>query len=114
MDKGLHAGVAVSLIHVKTKWKRKADVSSPTAGDAATADPLGGRMGTVDEDHAGLDAVIKEVDTAKAQWRRLRRVTKMMMMMRGAGLSSGSGMSQMSKLGALTTMMTSGDAKNPK
>ena len=107
-SKGLGVGVAVSLTHVKSKWLRKAKSpsSSPTAADAATADPLkgmGGGAADLGDDIAALEAVIKEVDTAKVQWNKIKRAFKKSVMLRTMGLQTGK--QSASKLGSVMKML---------
>lgn len=98
---GLSAGVLLSLTRIKQKLAKKVESpsSSPRAADGARTPSAP----SIDQDDVqALLEVAQTVNTAKAHWRRLRRVTKMMMLLRTSGaVRAGGGM----KLGNLAQMM---------
>jgi hypothetical protein len=94
---GLSVGVLLSLTRIKKKLARKAEPPSSlpraTDGDCTLSAPA--------IDHDDVEAVLevaRTVNTAKAHWRRLKRVTKMMMLLRTSGAVRAGGGAQLGKL----------------
>eukprot|EP01043_Picozoa_sp_COSAG02_P006478 COSAG02_NODE_185_length_30442_cov_59.370168_5_plen_827_part_00 len=98
---GLGVGVLLSLARIKMKLAKKAESeSSPvTAADGGCTPSAP----AIDQDDVqAVLEVAKTVNTAKTHWRRLKRVTKMMMLLRTSGTVRQSGGTQ---LGNLALMM---------
>lgn len=98
---GLSGGVLLSLARIKMKLAKKAESeSSPVTAADGSCTPS---APTIDQDDVrAVLEVAKTVNTAKTHWRRLKRVTKMMMLMRTSGTVRQSDGTQ---LGNLARMM---------
>lgn len=96
---GLSVGVLLSLTRIKKKFAKKAELPSRPERAVESAGPSAPAV-DLDDVQAVLE-IAKTVDTAKMHWRRLRRVTRMMMLLRTSGAVGAGG----PKLGALAKMM---------
>ena len=85
-EQGLSTGVILSLTRIKKKLQDKLEKKAEEAAESSGSSPRTiARTTQVSIEQDDVQAVLEvaqSVSTAKAHWRRLRRVTKMMMLLR--------------------------------